>query len=401
MNRLPHDPSRGSLTRSAGIVVVAAAALLLSVVARPAPTFARTWRVEKDDSGDFTTIQPAVDAAARGDTVLIGPGRYLEYAPYDFGARTELTYVVVNKPNLTIRGTDRDAVVIGPEAPDWPNAFEPNGISTTSGGPGTLIEALTIENVAEGVVILGSGTIRGSKLVACRTGVTVLEAEAPSVISTTTFLQCLEFGAFCAESPAITVTDCRFDGSFLGILISQIPSTLIERCTLLNEAFIKFQFGAAGIIRGSTLDSAAIVILDSSATIEDNYVGHTTRNCLDVSGGTVTATRNVFAGGEDATILLRNHADVVMTGNHILNAGEGTSFDPPSVRAMNYVVLGHTLDLRNNWWGSPYGSDIRRWIYDGVDDDDVLATVQYFPFAEGPVAAKNQSFGSLKTGFGQ
>lgn len=44
---------------------------------------ARTWRVEKDGFGDYTTIQPAVDAAAPGDIVLIGPGRYLEQAPYD------------------------------------------------------------------------------------------------------------------------------------------------------------------------------------------------------------------------------------------------------------------------------------------------------------------------------
>ena len=39
---------------------------------------ASTWHVERDGSGDFTTIQPAVDASAPGDTIHIGPGEYTE-----------------------------------------------------------------------------------------------------------------------------------------------------------------------------------------------------------------------------------------------------------------------------------------------------------------------------------
>ncbi|MFH2054054.1 MAG: hypothetical protein ABIK96_16485, partial [bacterium] len=43
-----------------------------------APASARTLCVERDGSGNFTEIQPAIDAAASGDTILIGPGEYLE-----------------------------------------------------------------------------------------------------------------------------------------------------------------------------------------------------------------------------------------------------------------------------------------------------------------------------------
>jgi len=39
---------------------------------------AATLRVERDGSGDYATLQPALDAAAAGDTVLIGPGEYTE-----------------------------------------------------------------------------------------------------------------------------------------------------------------------------------------------------------------------------------------------------------------------------------------------------------------------------------
>lgn len=50
------------------------AMMLASLLASGAE--ARTWRVERDGSGDYTIIQDAVDAAASGDTIRIGPGRF-------------------------------------------------------------------------------------------------------------------------------------------------------------------------------------------------------------------------------------------------------------------------------------------------------------------------------------
>lgn len=61
----------------------------------PAPAGARTWRVAQDTS----TIQAVVDAAHPGDLVLINRGVYHEA-------------VKVTTPDLTIRGVDRNAVVL-------------------------------------------------------------------------------------------------------------------------------------------------------------------------------------------------------------------------------------------------------------------------------------------------
>jgi hypothetical protein len=52
--------------------ILAVLALLATTVA------ASTWSVQRDGTGDFTTVQPALDAAADGDTILIGPGEYTE-----------------------------------------------------------------------------------------------------------------------------------------------------------------------------------------------------------------------------------------------------------------------------------------------------------------------------------
>ena len=51
----------------------------LLVLGAVQPSEARTWRVEKDGTGDYSILYEAVDAAASGDTILIGPGRFEDY----------------------------------------------------------------------------------------------------------------------------------------------------------------------------------------------------------------------------------------------------------------------------------------------------------------------------------
>src|ERR687892_1316826 len=76
--------------------------------------------------GDYDTIQAAVDAAEPGDLVLIEPGVYEES-------------VSVTTPELTIRGTDRNEVILD-------GGFElDNGIRVT-GAAGVAIENMTARN---------------------------------------------------------------------------------------------------------------------------------------------------------------------------------------------------------------------------------------------------------------
>lgn len=100
----------------------------------------RTIRVPEDHD----TIQSAVDAAAPGDLVLIGPGTYKEE-------------VTVTTPSLTLRGAHRDAVVIDGE-------FErPNGIEVFADG--VAIENLTAQNATfNGFFWNGVTGYRGSYL---------------------------------------------------------------------------------------------------------------------------------------------------------------------------------------------------------------------------------------------
>ena len=84
---------------------------------------------------DYPTIQAAVDAAAPGDLVLIDRGTYREQ-------------VEVTTPGLTLRGVDRNDVVIDGE-------FQrPNGVSVLF-ADGVAVENMTaINNTSNGFYIV-------------------------------------------------------------------------------------------------------------------------------------------------------------------------------------------------------------------------------------------------------
>jgi plastocyanin len=106
----------------------------------------RTLRVGGPEP-QFATIQAAVDAAEPGDLVLIAPGVYREE-------------VKVTVPSLTVRGTDRNEVVIDGEF-TRPNAVNVAGVD------GVAVENLTVRNATlNGVFWTGVTGFRASYVTA-------------------------------------------------------------------------------------------------------------------------------------------------------------------------------------------------------------------------------------------
>jgi hypothetical protein len=100
----------------------------------------------------FATVQSAVNAANPGDWVLIWPGTYHEKGTADAG-------VYVNKPNIHIRGMDRNGVVVDGTNPGAAQPCTPNQAFQDLGGrngievfetDGVSVENLTVCNYLNG-----------------------------------------------------------------------------------------------------------------------------------------------------------------------------------------------------------------------------------------------------------
>ncbi|MEO6652731.1 MAG: right-handed parallel beta-helix repeat-containing protein [Ilumatobacteraceae bacterium] len=101
--------------------------------------------------GEYATIQGAVDAAAEGDMVLVAPGVYVEA-------------VDVETDRLTIRGADRDTVILDGELE------LDNGIRVL-GASGVVVENLTAMNYTNnGVFWIQATGYRASYVTTYRTG---------------------------------------------------------------------------------------------------------------------------------------------------------------------------------------------------------------------------------------
>src|SRR5690242_15983725 len=92
------DTGRGGATRVASTALATAIVTAVVMSALTGCSFTHEPRV-LTVPGTNATIQGAVDAAGPGDLILISPGTYNEA-------------VRVEKDDLTIRGTDRNAVVL-------------------------------------------------------------------------------------------------------------------------------------------------------------------------------------------------------------------------------------------------------------------------------------------------
>ncbi len=119
-----------------GRAVVVAIALLVGVLVAPTSQAAhhagkshhkpRVLRVGKwkGIAGQYRTIQAAVDAAKPGDWILVGPGDYHERADHrkHRGPQPSKTpaAVVIGKPNIHLRGMNRNRVVVDGTKPGSP-----------------------------------------------------------------------------------------------------------------------------------------------------------------------------------------------------------------------------------------------------------------------------------------
>lgn len=364
---------------------------------------ARTWRVELDGSGDFTDIQPAVDASAAGDTILIGPGRFATFRPCVAPAWTEPTIVWVTKDNLTFLGSGQGSTILGPTTYFGPSGRDPKGFCSFGGFSGE-IKDLTIENIECGVywwagsIAIENCAVRGDNNPAF-IGMGLWPQGA-------TILNCTIDTHFAGDACAIgaggrdiTFENCSFPGFGNGVFVTDgSQNTRFIGCQFVrsNHAVIFDQMA-----QGSMSDCSFEGIQANAFTIRNGaHVGldmvrieGASTGIATFSGAVVTGRNVVLQDTRSEGLLACCNSFVTLTNSHFLPA-QGYA-----VRCVSTWASASILDLTGNYWGTADGAAISNSIWDAVDEASINCTVQFAPFADGPVPAETRSWGDLKALF--
>ncbi len=374
-----------------------AIAILLTIFASPASS--ATLRVERDGSAPYTTIQPAIDAAAPGDTILIGPGHYTEHqtATLHLWSWSIEVYALVRTDSLTIMGTDRDEVVIGPEtAPEF-YLFGPAGIvfDNVVGGD---VSSLGSINTYCGINLSTRSTrstVVGALIRGCGLGISS-SCGGPVQVSDCVFENCTEIGVVCWDpTPRFELSRSVFQNNTYAVDVVATPSALVQNCVVTGGSVgIQFETGTAGSIVDCRVTDARNygLITADGATMGLTRVSVSGGSCnLGLLNGRATGSNCAFGGGTNAAVYIPSWPLLTLHNCHILSAGGMLV----KLLKANELPVIHA-DLRDNYWGIASRDSIAALIWDGTDDPTINGIVDFEPFSATPLPTEKKPLGGVK-----
>lgn len=376
--------------------------IALSIVL-PRVCSATVWYIEADGSGDFPTIQLAVDAADPGDVIQLGEGVFDDFIFYPPNGGYDI-YVNVATDNLTFRGAGIGRTIVGQVNSDvhdeyayvfriWPPAtsvrFEDLTLQhmdwpgvlvvCTANDVDLVIERCHFREAQSGIRIHNAAgiDIRDCVFSDLDDGGSFF-SNAPGKFQNCRFEQ-VRKGLYAGGPALLTVEDCVFDGSgtganVTGACVAMAGNAEFRNCTFSNHS-------RAAIL----MDGVQTTLYDCEITEPHNGIEFY-EGLLRGSGNVIySGTCVLEIGYETSTDFMNNQ--FLTSGDGLLVRVYGTWGDP------------RVVDLPNNWWGTDNADEIAARIHDAVDDENLLQTVNFQPFHGGPVAVDKRAWGDLKAMF--
>ena len=384
----------------------------LLVLLAASGSYARTWHVEKDGTGDFSVIQDAVEAAATDDTISIGAGRYSDFH-YDLPGGWSV--VRVSDKNLTFIGDGPDLVQIGPNHFGSPDNDDVYCVVVLGDGLVTRLRGLTFDRVVScGVRIEREGRCEiddcvfrdssGGFFGVLRDGGWIRNCQ---FINNDT-----EYGwpavDFYTPTVGVVVENCRFTNCRYGVN-SYWPGCsdiAVNSCIFTGgRSGVGFIDGASGAVTNCDIAVTDAGIVGSSAgsvRIEDNYVRQTgSGGCAFYvywHPGDFYLRNNVFEAEWVVMWILTPLVNIDARDNHFIRTSPTSWFARP-IENQHYSGDPIHLDLTGNWWGTDNPAEVAQWIWDGNDDPDQHYFFDYLPMLGGPVPTEAVTWGAVKSLF--
>ena len=371
--------------------------LLFLVLVLSGIVHARTWRVERDGSGDYTAIQPALDVATPGDTLLLGPGRFTEThvveAPYDTGD----VYVEVSTDSITIIGSGSDVTYIGPADDGKRTDLWPRGVFGWPSASGLRIEDLTIENMRDGVHCYCGISVNRCALMSNVMAVVLWPYDEPIAIHDTAFTDNSDYAiAAWGPSQEFVVAGCVLNNPDSGISCCGIDSLFIADCSFGGHVVSVQYDQCRGEIYNCRFDNSVnvdIVSIGSHLCVNNCRLSAAYCAIIANTWGTLMGQGNVVPPGAGERVRIGG-TSFYFNGNHILHG------DGPAVKLSGFIdPPAEILDFSNNYWGTTEADSIAAWIWDENDDSNVEGEVVFEPFSPVPLPDEKKSLGDVKRMF--
>ena len=363
---------------------------------------AATITVRKDGTGDFAVLQQGLDAAAAGDTILIGPGEYTESSMvrlqgYSWDVET---FGLVRVPDLTIIGSGAGVTLIGsPTYRGITSTDSPKCLAYDLDSNSISISHLTLRGCYEGVYVAGVLHMDDCHLVDNRMGMLWFHCGSGGWIKNTRIevvSSILSPGSF----------DIGFGGGSDALLencyfadpgaIDNLQSAVMRNCDF--RGFGLYSGGKAYLSNCRILAGANVSVSMTSGSgayceITDSVLGGAHAPLVvqeTASGGRYVVTNCSIEAGTHGVLHSRSGAGPCVINGCDLFKGIGPMVEcDPSTTLVEH-------DLRNNYWGTTDAALIESWIIDHNDDANIGATVTYTPFAGQSVPTASTSWGDLK-----
>jgi parallel beta-helix repeat protein len=260
----------------------------------PSPTPTPTpsvIRVEADGSGDYATLEEALDSAPEGLPIALGPGTYELEEPLD-----------IRRP-ITLMGAGMDETEIGSEAEDYVVRFSGNGPF--------VVEDITFRH--EGRETADVGVVRGGEVAFTRCRFTGAIYDEEEDVGGT--------GLLLDGDTTGVVQDCDAVENSTGIFVSGRAEPTLEGNTAIDneESGIAYWDNAGGVARGNDcswnvsgifVGWAAQPVLEGNTCMDNAYYG-----ILFFGHSSGTARHNECSGNDGYGIALGEQAQPTLEEN--------------------------------------------------------------------------------------
>jgi len=310
---------------------------------------------------------------------------------------------------LTIIGTDRDSVIVGPEV-----------MTTSFGGYQTAIETADL-TTSEKIQISGVTMENAEWLITTRIPYTIVDCA---------FLASHQAAVGLFSAPDVEIRECLFEGTdatgsmdgITSLVGGNNPRFKLSNCTFRNlgqatlltgsngfeysnltfegvGVALGFEYGSTGTVTDCRIGESDLqtwrIVADSGSRVTLDHVNVAsspgTLKLVDANTS-VTGTHLHLGGGSYSTVYVATGASLTLHDCDILNAGGYSLF------AHDLLDSGGNVDVQQCYWGTVDSLQVEEWIVDGKDDPG-YKNVLFWPIRETPVPVKAESVGGLKALF--